>query len=128
MPDPLLPALSGAALLHDPHCNRGSAFSLAQRRALRLEGLLPPVPATLETQVGRVHTQLDMLDTDLQRYLFLSDLQSRNEVLFYAVLMTDPAKFMPLVYTPTLARPARSLTTSFARRAGFICRSQHEAG
>src|SRR5277367_3590399 len=96
------PAATGADLLHNPHLNRGSAFSLADRRALRIEGLLPPVPDTIETQIARIHTELAMLDNDLQKYLFLSDLQTRNEVLFYAVLMSDPAAFMPLVYTPTV--------------------------
>src|SRR5271163_4836630 len=102
MSDSSHPAATGADLLHNPHLNRGSTFSLAERRALRIEGLLPPVPDTIETQIARVHTQLAMLDNDLQKYLFLTDLQSRNEVLFYAVLMSDPATFMPLVYTPTV--------------------------
>src|SRR5215467_7944734 len=102
MPDQVTPAPSGAALLHNPHLNRGSAFSLAERQALGIEGLLPPAHNTLETQMARVHAQLDLLDNDLQRYLYLSDLQSRDEVLFYAVLMSDPAAFMPLVYTPTV--------------------------
>src|SRR5262249_61255862 len=92
----------GAALLHDPHPNRGSAFSLAERLALGSEGLRAPAHNTPEPQMARVHAQLDLLDNDLQRYLYLSDLQSRDEVLFYAVLMSDPAAFMPLVYTPTV--------------------------
>ncbi len=96
------PQLTGAALLHDPHNNRGSAFTVQQRRALGIEGLLPPQPDSLQTQMARIHAQLDLLDNDLQKYLFLTDLQSRNEVLFYAVLMSDPAAFMPLVYTPTV--------------------------
>jgi malate dehydrogenase (oxaloacetate-decarboxylating)(NADP+) len=98
---------AGAALLHDPYRNRGSAFTLAERRALGLEGLLPPVPDTLEVQMARVHAQLAVLDNDLQKYLFLSDLQARNEVLFYAVLMSDPASFMPLVYTPTVGEASQ---------------------
>lgn len=93
---------TGPSLLHDPILNRGSAFSEADRARLGLEGLLPPVPDTLETQVARVHLQLEQLDNDLQKYLLLSDLQARNETLYYAVLMSDPATFMPLVYTPTV--------------------------
>jgi malate dehydrogenase (oxaloacetate-decarboxylating)(NADP+) len=96
------PALSGSSLLHDPVHNRGSAFSPDDRARLGIEGFLPPVPDTLETQVARVHLQLTLLDNDLQKYLLLSDLQARNETLYYAVLMSDPATFMPLVYTPTV--------------------------
>ncbi|TCT04214.1 NAD-dependent malic enzyme [Aquabacter spiritensis] len=94
--------LAGPALLHDPAFNRGSAFAAADRARLGIEGFLPPVADTLETQVARVHVQLGTLDNDLQKYLLLSDLQARNETLFYAVLMSDPAVFMPLVYTPTV--------------------------
>jgi malate dehydrogenase (oxaloacetate-decarboxylating)(NADP+) len=45
----------------------------------------------------------------LQKYLVLSDLQARNETLFYAVLMSDPATYMPLVYTPTVGGHNRGL-------------------
>lgn len=93
---------SGLAALRDPRINQGTAFSDSQRRALGLEGFLPPAQSSLEVQIGRTHTQLAELATDFQRYLFLSDLQTRNETLFYAVLMSDPAAFMPIVYTPTV--------------------------
>ena len=89
------PDEAGYALMHDPRLNRGTAFTAAQRRAHGLEGLLPPVPSTLEHQVARTHAELSNLDNDLQKYLFLSDLQARNETLFYKTLMSDPARFVP---------------------------------
>src|ERR1700751_595545 len=89
----------GYALLRNPRTNKGTAFSDEERRNLGVEGLLPPVPTSLDHQIARIHPQLAMLDNDLQEYLFLSDLQSRNEPLYYAVLMSDPAGFMPPVYT-----------------------------
>ena len=98
----------GAALLRDPRRNRGSAFPAAARAALGIEGLLPPVADTLDVQVARIHAQMELLDHDLLKYLFLSDLQARNETLFYAVLMSDPATFMPLVYTPTVGDACRA--------------------
>jgi malate dehydrogenase (oxaloacetate-decarboxylating)(NADP+) len=93
---------TGFALFHDPQNNRGSAFSLEQRQQNGLEGLLPPAVDSLEIQVARIHMQLDSLDSDLQKYLLLSDLQARNQTLFFAIIMSDPATFMPLVYTPTV--------------------------
>src|SRR3984957_17460835 len=112
-------APTGDALLRNPHLNRGSAFPLADRRALGIEGLLPPAADTLEIQIARVHTQLAVLDSDLQKYLFLSDLQSRNEVLFYAVLMSDAATFMPLVYTPTVGEACQKFDHIFRASRGL---------
>ena len=107
------PPLEGCYLLRDPRLNKGSAFSAAERRELGIEGLLPPVPATLQVQVARIHLQLSLLDNDLQKYLFLSDLQGRNETLYYAVLMSDPATFMPLVYTPTVGEACQKFDHIF---------------
>ena len=110
---------SGASILHNPHLNRGSAFTAEQRRALRIEGLLPPMPDSLETQIARVNRQLEMLESDLQKYLFLSDLQARNEGLYYAVLMSDPARFMPLVYTPTVGEACQKFDHVFRAARGI---------
>jgi malate dehydrogenase (oxaloacetate-decarboxylating)(NADP+) len=119
MPESIRPAPTGADLLHNPHLNRGSAFALAGRRALHIEGLLPPVADTLEIQIARVHAQLALLDNDLQKYIFLTDLQSRNEVLFFAVLMSDPASFMPLVYTPTVGEACQKFDHIFRAARGM---------
>jgi malate dehydrogenase (oxaloacetate-decarboxylating)(NADP+) len=119
MSDVAKPALGGYAALHDPHVNRGSAFTLKQRQALRLEGLLPPGVDTLDLQIARVHIQMEALDNDLQRYLFLSDLQARNETLFYAVVMSDLARFMPLVYTPTVGEACQKFDHIFRATRGM---------
>jgi len=108
----------GYSVLHDPKINRGTAFTVAERAALGLEGLLPVGVETLELQIARVHTELDMLDSNLQRYLFLMDLQSRNQTLFYAVLMGDPARFMPLVYTPTVGEACQKFDHIFRSSRG----------
>ncbi len=112
-------ALTGTALLHDPQRNRGTAFALADRQALHIEGLLPPAADTLSIQIARVHTQLAEIDSDLHKYLFLSALQSQNEVLFYAVLMSDPATFMPLVYTPTVGEACQKFDHIFRASRGM---------
>jgi len=115
----VLPPPSGVSILHNPHLNRGSAFTAEQRRALHIEGLLPPLPDSLETQIARVNRQLEMLESDLQKYLFLSDLQARNEALYYAVLMSDPARFMPLVYTPTVGEACEKFDHVFRAARGI---------
>jgi malate dehydrogenase (oxaloacetate-decarboxylating)(NADP+) len=111
--------VTGYNILHDPRLNRGTAFSEAERRTHGLEGLLPPVVSALTLQVARVHTELANLDKDLQKHLLLSDLQARNETLFYAVLMSDPAALMPLVYTPTVGEACQKFNRIFHAARGL---------
>ena len=110
---------TGYSLLHDPVHNRGSAFTLEERQQKGIEGLLPPAVDTLETQVARIHLQLDSLDSDIQKYLLLSDLQARNQTLFYAVIMADPATFMPLVYTPTVGEACQKFDHFYRAARGI---------
>jgi malate dehydrogenase (oxaloacetate-decarboxylating)(NADP+) len=81
--------------------------------------LLPPASISIELQVARLHAELANLDNDLQKYLLLSDLQARNETLFYAVLMSDPASFMPIVYTPTVGEACQKFDQIFREPRGM---------
>jgi malate dehydrogenase (oxaloacetate-decarboxylating)(NADP+) len=110
---------TGYELLHSPRLNKGTAFTEAQRRAYGLEGLLPPAVTNIELQVARRHAEIANLDNDLQKYLVLSDLQARNETLFYAVLMSDPATYMPLVYTPTVGEACQKFAHIFREARGM---------
>jgi malate dehydrogenase (oxaloacetate-decarboxylating)(NADP+) len=92
----------GLALLRDPQLNKSTAFTEAEREALGLLGLLPAGIDSEETQLQRVHLQLAKKPNDLEKYIYLSQLQDTDETLFYRVLMSDPAQFLPLVYTPTV--------------------------
>jgi malate dehydrogenase (oxaloacetate-decarboxylating)(NADP+) len=95
--------LEGTALLTDPVHNRGTAFAEEERSAHRLEGLLPSAVDDLPTQIKRVLGHLSAKPTSLEQYIYLQDLCDRNETLFYATLMSDPAQFVPIVYDPTIA-------------------------
>ncbi|SKA41084.1 malate dehydrogenase (oxaloacetate-decarboxylating)(NADP+) [Enhydrobacter aerosaccus] len=110
---------TGYALLRDPRRNKGTAFSMSERRQFGLEGLLPPTPLSLELQLARLQNELAELDSDLQRYLLLSDLQVRNETLFYALLMSDPARFMPIVYTPTVGEACQKFDHIYRHPRGL---------
>ena len=113
-PDP-----TGYDLLRNPRLNKGTAFTQEQRRAFRLEGLLPPAVTTLALQVARRHAEIAALDHDLQKYLVLSDLQTRNETLYYAILMSDPAAYMPIVYTPTVGKACQKFAHIFREPRGM---------
>src|SRR5712691_5429644 len=110
---------TGYDLLYNPRLNKGTAFTETQRRAYGLEGLLPPAVTNIELQVARRHAEIANLDDDLQKYLVLSDLQARNETLFYAVLMSDPATYMPLVYTPTVGEACQKFAHIFREARGM---------
>src|SRR5438874_3214376 len=110
---------TGYDLLRNPRLNKGTAFTEAERRAFGLEGLLPPAVTTMALQVARRHDEIAALTDDLQKYLVLSDLQARNETLFYAVLMSDPATYMPLVYTPTVGEACQKFAHIFREARGM---------
>src|SRR5215469_15126124 len=119
MTGPTVARATGYDLLRNPRLNKGTAFTEAERRAYGLEGLLPPAVTTIELQVARRHAEIASLDDDLQKYLVLSDLQARNETLFYAVLMSDPATYMPLVYTPTVGEACQRYAHIFRSARGM---------
>lgn len=91
-------------ILHNPEMNKGTAFSIEERDRLGLEGLLAPAVETMETRIQRAAAQCESCDNDLARYVFLSQLQDTDVTLFYALLVSDPNKYMPLVYTPTVGQ------------------------
>jgi len=106
-------------VLSDPFCNQGTAFSEQQRFALGLEGLLPSGIDTLERQIERVLGHLETKPTDIERYVYLQDLAERNQTLFFATLMSDPARFVPIVYDPTIADACLSYGQIFRRPQGM---------
>lgn len=93
---------SGYSLLRDPRNNKGTAFSLEERKKYGLQGILPDAIETLETQIMRVNEQLENIETPINKYVYLSSLLDTNETLFFRTIISDPAKFLPLVYTPTV--------------------------
>jgi malate dehydrogenase (oxaloacetate-decarboxylating)(NADP+) len=92
----------GIELLHDPSLNKSTAFTEAEKESLGLVGLVPDVTETEDLQLQRVVSQLAQKPTDLERYIYLISLLDHNETLFYRTVMSDPARFLPIVYDPTI--------------------------
>jgi malate dehydrogenase (oxaloacetate-decarboxylating)(NADP+) len=97
------PNVRGAELLFNPRLSKSTAFTEKEREALGLVGLLPDVVEEEDLQIRRVMQQLGHKVTDLDRYIYLVNLLDHDETLFYKVLMSDPARFLPIVYDPTIA-------------------------
>lgn len=109
----------GQALLHDPELNKGTAFTRAERRALRLRGLLPPRVLTMEAQEQRSLELLSRMPTDLDRFVYLNAMQDRNETLFFRVVMNNLRKLMPIIYTPTVGQACEQYGHIFRRPRGL---------
>lgn len=119
-------AKRGIELLHDPLLNKSTAFTDAEKETLGLVGLVPDVTETEDLQLQRVMLQLGEKPTDLERYIYLINLLDHNETLFYRTVMSDPARFLPIVYDPTIGeaclkfghiyRQARGMYLSMTRR------------
>lgn len=118
-PKPALPAAAGVALLHDPGRNKGTAFTQEERRALGLEGLLPSAVENLDRQVERVLAHLDEKADDLERYVYLIGLEDRNETVFYKTIMSDPKRFIPILYDPTVADACETFGNIYRRARGM---------
>ena len=110
---------NGVELLNDPVRNQGTAFTPDERRKFGLEGLLPRSVDSLDRQLERVVRHLDAKPSDLERYICLIGLLARNETLFYRTLMSDPARFMPIVYDPTVADACLAFGHLYRRARGM---------
>ena len=116
----------GIDLLQDPALNKSTAFTENERRLHGIVGLVPDATETEDLQLQRVMLQLGTKNTDLERYIYLINLLDHNETLFYRTVMSDPARFLPIVYDPTIGeaclkfghiyRQPRGMYLSIARR------------
>jgi malate dehydrogenase (oxaloacetate-decarboxylating)(NADP+) len=116
----------GIDVLQDPALNKSTAFTEAEKQTLGIVGLVPDVTETLDLQLSRVMMQLGHKNTDLDRYIYLVNLLDHDETLFYRTIMSDPARFLPIVYDPTIGeaclkfghiyRQTRGMYLSITRR------------
>ncbi|MCC6994715.1 MAG: NAD-dependent malic enzyme [Deltaproteobacteria bacterium] len=120
LPRPDLCGKRGLDLLRDPLLNKGTAFTERERDVLGLRGLLPPRVHTLDEQVERVLATVRDKPSDLERYIYLTSLQDRNEVLFYKLLGDNLDELMPIVYTPTVGQACQRYSQIFRRARGVF--------
>lgn len=109
----------GLEILQNPAMNKGTAFTLAERQRLGIQGLVPPGVATPEMQEARILENFERKPSDLEKYIFLSDLQDRNETLYYRFLVNNIEKLMPIVYTPTVGTASKVFGHIYRRPHGL---------
>jgi malate dehydrogenase (oxaloacetate-decarboxylating) len=111
--------------LLDPMLNKGTAFTEEERDALDLHGLLPPHVSTLDSQLARRLAAFRACGSDLDKYIFLRDLQDTNETLFYALLTRHIEEMLPIVYTPTVGLGCEQFSTIFRKPRGLFISYPH---
>ena len=115
-----LPEGRGVEILRDKTSNRSIAFTREERERLGLRGLLPAAVSTQDGLVLRVMEALRSYAKDINKYIFLSALQERNEHLFYQVAMDHLEEVMPLIYTPTVGQACREYSHIVSEPKGFF--------
>src|ERR1700731_2155203 len=109
----------GTDLLHDPRLNKSTGFTEAERQGLGRGGLVPDVTESIEPRASRVLLQLKSKGADLDRFIHLMNLCETNQTLFYRPLMSDPARFLEIVYAPTTGGACLKFDHIFRRPQGM---------
>jgi malate dehydrogenase (oxaloacetate-decarboxylating) len=112
--------LGGMDLLDTPIWNKGTAFDDDERVIFGLHGLLPPRVESLEEQSKRAYEAFKTKKTDLERHIYLRQLQDTNETLFYRLMLNHIEEMMPIVYTPTVGLACQQFSHIYRRPRGLI--------
>jgi malate dehydrogenase (oxaloacetate-decarboxylating) len=112
--------LRGMDLLDTPIWNKGTAFDDDERVIFGLHGLLPPRAESLEEQSERAYEAFRPKNTDLERHIYLRQLQDTNETLFYRLMLNHIEEMMPIVYTPTVGIACQQFSHIYRRPRGLI--------
>ncbi|CAD6235656.1 GSCOCG00007954001-RA-CDS [Cotesia congregata] len=112
--------VKGIGHLRDPRLNKGLAFTLKERIALGIHGLQPPRFKTQEEQLALCKASVMKYTEDLNRYLYLVELQERNERLFFRLLSENIEQMMPIIYTPTVGLACQKFGVIYRRPRGLF--------
>lgn len=111
---------AGPALLETPLLNKGGAFSKEERISFNLEGLLPHSIETIEEQASRAYKQYTSFQNDLDKHIYLRNIQDTNETLFYRLVQNHLSKMMPIIYTPTVGQACEEFSNIYRRARGLF--------
>jgi len=114
-----IPKVRGIDILRDPAYNKGTAFTIRERQLMGIQGLLPPVVFSQDEQAKRVYENFMHWDDDLDKYIYLSMLQDRNEKLFYRIVCDNIETIAPIIYTPTVGRACQNYGAIFRKPKGL---------
>jgi malate dehydrogenase (oxaloacetate-decarboxylating) len=111
-------SVKGKDLLFNYEINKGTAFSKRERDDLNLAGLLPPHISTLKQQLERTYENFSGKTTNIEKFIYLTSLQDRNEILYYRLLLEHIEEMMPIVYTPVVGEACQKFSHIYRRGRG----------
>lgn len=117
---PLYTPYAGYTLLELPLLNKGSAFSSTERSDFNLHGLLPEGIETIEEQHQRCYQQYTSFDEDINKHIYLRNIQDTNETLFYHLIDNHLSEMMPIIYTPTVGEACQRFSDIYRRHRGLF--------
>lgn len=109
----------GRALLINPLMNKGTAFTARERDELEFHGLLPPAVCTIEQQLERTYENFQAKPNNLEKFIYLTSLNDRNETLFFRLLYEHMDEMIPIVYTPTVGEACQKFSHIYRRGRGL---------
>ena len=110
----------GRLLLEDPLLNKGTAFSKDERLKYGLDGLLPPHIETIDEQTARAYAAFGEKSSNLEKHIYLRQLQDENETLFFSLLKQHIVEMLPIVYTPTVGLACERFSHIYRRPRGLF--------
>ncbi|MBO1519025.1 NAD-dependent malic enzyme [Oceanisphaera pacifica] len=111
---------AGPALLETPLLNKGGAFSKDERIAFNLDGLVPHCIETIDEQAARAYQQYTSFQNDLDKHIYLRNIQDTNETLFYRLVHDNLSTMMPIIYTPTVGKACEEFSNIYRRARGLF--------
>ncbi|MFP1921089.1 NAD-dependent malic enzyme [Lonsdalea quercina] len=117
---PLYIPYAGPILLEFPLLNKGSAFTEEERSHFNLTGLLPEAVETIEEQAERAWRQYEGFKNDIEKHVYLRNIQDTNETLFYRLLQGHLSEMMPIIYTPTVGEACEHFSDIYRRARGLF--------
>lgn len=112
--------LTDYALMLNPLLNKGMAFTAEERERFNLWGVLPPGQVDITIQRKRSYEAYQSKGSDVEKYIYLRDLQDSNETLFYSLLHEHIEELMPIVYTPTVGLGCQRYSHIYRRPRGVF--------
>ncbi|MFV5313281.1 NAD-dependent malic enzyme [Acinetobacter schindleri] len=117
---PLYIPYAGNMLLELPLLNKGSAFTLHERRKFNLFGLIPDAIETIDEQSHRSYQQYSAFNTKINKHIYLRNIQDTNETLFYHLIGNHLTEMMPIIYTPTVGEACQRFSDIYRRHRGIF--------